>query len=108
MYFLIKGILEADPHSKFTKKKKDGVILFAFYVDLLEVIYDFDVNKNEVNIIKIKFTEESKKHNKKLRTKEWLDDNKNELDIDCKNSQMEQSELFTTQDKVHDKTVDKK
>lgn len=61
------------------------MVIYAFYVDLLEVIYDFDVNKNEVNIIKVKFTEESLKHNKKLRTKEWLDENKKELEKDKEN-----------------------
>lgn len=65
---LIKGILEIDPHSKYTKKKKE-VMLYAFYIDKLNVIYEYDANNKEVMIQNIEYSEEYKK----LRNKSWLE-----------------------------------
>ena len=38
---LIKGVLEIDPHSKYTKKKQ-GTLLYAFHLDKLNVIYEYN------------------------------------------------------------------
>lgn len=65
---LIKGVLEIDPHSKYTQKKKDNV-LYAFYVDKLNVIYEYNAVEKEVIIQNVEFSEEYKK----LRNKAWLD-----------------------------------
>lgn len=76
IYELIKELLEIDPHSKFTKKKSDKLI-YAFYIDKLNVIYEFDAANKEVQILSIDYVEEYKK----LRTKEWLNDYKKQEDI---------------------------
>ena len=65
---LIKGILEIDPHSKFSQKKKDTQ-LNAFYIDKLNVVYEYNPISKEVLIQNIEYYEEYKK----LRNKSWLD-----------------------------------
>jgi tRNA-Thr(GGU) m(6)t(6)A37 methyltransferase TsaA len=65
---LIKGVLEIDPHSKYTQKKKD-TMLYAFYVDKLNVIYEYNAADKVVNIHNIEYSEEYKK----LRNKSWLE-----------------------------------
>lgn len=65
---LIKGVLEIDPHSKYTQKKKE-VMLYAFYIDKLNVIYEYDALNKVVNIVNVEYSEEYKK----LRNKSWLE-----------------------------------
>lgn len=65
---LIKGILEIDPHSKYTQKKKETMV-YAFYVDKLNVIYEYDASEKLVTIQSIEYSEEYKK----LRNKSWLE-----------------------------------
>jgi tRNA (adenine37-N6)-methyltransferase len=73
---LIKGVLEIDPHSKYTQKKKDN-LLYAFYIDKLNVIYEYNAMEKEVIIQNVEFSEEYKK----LRNKAWLESyNKNSSD----------------------------
>jgi tRNA-Thr(GGU) m(6)t(6)A37 methyltransferase TsaA len=64
---LIKELLEIDPHSKFTKTKSD-TLLYAFYIDKLNVIYEFNATEKNILIISIEYVEEYKK----LRNKDWL------------------------------------
>ncbi len=49
---LIKGILEIDPHSKYTKKKK-GNLLYAFHIDKLNVIYEFNSELKKIVVDEI-------------------------------------------------------
>jgi hypothetical protein len=73
---LIKGVLEIDPHSKYTQKKKDN-LLYAFYIDKLNVIYEYNAMSKDVIIQNVEYSEEYKK----LRNKAWLDSyNKNSSD----------------------------
>jgi len=65
---LIKGVLEIDPHSKYTQKKKD-TMLYAFYIDKLNVIYEYNAKEKEVVIHNVEYSEEYKK----LRNKDWLE-----------------------------------
>lgn len=65
---LITGILEIDPHSKYTQKKKETT-LYAFYVDKLNVIYEYNATEKNVIIHGIEYSEEYKK----LRNKAWLE-----------------------------------
>jgi tRNA-Thr(GGU) m(6)t(6)A37 methyltransferase TsaA len=65
---LIKCLLEIDPHSKYTRKKKETFI-YAFYVDKLNIIYQYDADKQEVEIQSIEYSDEYKK----LRDKAWLE-----------------------------------
>ena len=65
---LIKGVLEIDPHSKYTKKKKE-TLLYAFHLDKLNVIYDYNAQKGEIVVHEIEYSEEYKK----LRNKEWTE-----------------------------------
>jgi tRNA (Thr-GGU) A37 N-methylase len=67
---LIKGVLEIDPHSKYTQKKKE-TMLYAFYIDKLNIIYEYNAAKKEVVIHNIEYSEEYKK----LRNKSWLENN---------------------------------
>lgn len=68
LYKLIKGVLEIDPHSKYTQKKKDTTF-YAFYIDKLNIIYEYNSAKKEVIIHNIEYSEEYKK----LRNKTWLE-----------------------------------
>ncbi len=68
IYQLIKAVLEIDPHSKYTQSKKDTTY-YAFYIDKLNVVYEYNPVEKEVNIQSIHFSEEYKK----LRNKDWLD-----------------------------------
>ena len=65
---LIKGILEIDPHSKYTKKKK-GNLLYAFHIDKLNVIYEFNSELKKIVVDEIEYSEEYVK----LRNKEWVE-----------------------------------
>ena len=65
---LIKGVLEIDPHSKYTKKKK-GDLLYAFHIDKLNVIYEFNAEKKKIVIDEIEYSEEYVK----LRNKDWIE-----------------------------------
>ena len=67
IFNLIKELLEIDPHSKYSKSKQEALI-YAFYIDKLNVIYEYDPLEKEIYIHDIKYVEEYKK----LRTKEWL------------------------------------
>ena len=55
---LIKGVLEIDPHSKYTKKKKE-TLLYAFHLDKLNVIYDYNAQKGEIVVHEIEYSEEN-------------------------------------------------
>ena len=65
---LIKGVLEIDPHSKYTKKKK-GNLLYAFHIDKLNVIYEFNAEKKKIVVDEIEYSEEYVK----LRNKDWIE-----------------------------------
>lgn len=67
IFGLIKELLEIDPHSKFTKKKTETLI-YAFYVDKLNIIYEYNAIKKYVNVLDIEHVQEYKK----LRNKDWL------------------------------------
>ena len=71
---LIKGILEINPHSKYDNTKKTK-LLYAFYVDLMNVIYEYDSENNCIIVMKVDYITEYKK----LRTKEWLKENYDEI-----------------------------
>jgi tRNA (Thr-GGU) A37 N-methylase len=68
IFELIKGVLEIDPHSKYTREKKD-TLLYAFYVDKLNVIYEYNSSNQEVLVQSIEYSDEYKK----LRNKSWLE-----------------------------------
>lgn len=65
---LIKGILEIDPHSKFTQKKTD-TLLYAFHLDKLNVVYDYNPQNKEITVFEIQSSEVYKK----LRNKQWTE-----------------------------------
>jgi hypothetical protein len=65
---LIKGVLEIDPHSRYTMKKKETLV-YAFYIDKLNVIYRYNGIEKKVLVENIEFSEEYKK----LRNKSWLE-----------------------------------
>jgi hypothetical protein len=65
---LVKELLEIDPHSKYTKKKQQ-TLLYAFNIDKLNIIYEYNAVKKEVIVHNIEFNEEYKK----LRNKDWLE-----------------------------------
>ena len=65
---LIKGILEIDPHSKYTKKKK-GNLLYAFHIDKLNVIYEFNSELKKIVVDEIEYSDEYVK----LRNKDWVE-----------------------------------
>ena len=74
---LIKGILEIDPHSKYTKKKK-GNLLYAFHIDKLNVIYEFNSELKKIVVDEIEYSDEYVK----LRNKDWVEsyiENKKEI-----------------------------
>ncbi len=73
---LIHGLLEIDPHSRYTKKKKLKM-LYAFYIDKLNVIYEYNAASKEIVIQNIEYIEEYKK----LRNKEWLEGYMEKLNI---------------------------
>jgi len=68
IYELIKGVLEIDTHSKYTQNKKDTT-LYAFYIDKLNIVYEYNPLEKEVKIQSIHYSEEYKK----LRNKDWLE-----------------------------------
>jgi hypothetical protein len=65
---LIKDLLEIDPHSKYTKRKQQ-TLLYAFHIDKLNIIYEYNATAKEVVIHNIEYNEEYKK----LRNKDWLE-----------------------------------
>ncbi len=65
---LIRGVLECDPHSKYTMKKKE-TLLYAFYIDKLNIVYQYNASEKTVVVESIEFSEEYKK----LRNKSWLE-----------------------------------
>lgn len=71
---LIKGLLEINPHSKYDNSKKTK-LLYAFYVDLMNVIYEYDSEIKIIRVIKVEYITEYKK----LRTKSWLKDNYDQI-----------------------------
>ena len=79
---LTQKLLEIDPHSKFTKKSKD-IKLYAFYLDRLNIIYEFDANSQYIKVIEFKYCEDYKK----IRNKEWLEGyTKSNLPVKTNNS----------------------
>ena len=64
---LIRGILEIDPHSKHTHKK-EGKLIYAFHIDKLNVIYDFNSQLKKTNVLNVEYNEKYVK----LRNKEWM------------------------------------
>ena len=82
MITLIKGILEIDPHSKYTKKKK-GNLLYAFHIDKLNVIYEFNSELKKIVVDDIEYSEEYVK----LRNKDWV-----ESYVECKKESKKNNE----------------
>lgn len=68
---LIIELLEIDPHSKHTKKKNEN-LLYVFYLDRINVIYEFNAVDKKIKVIDIEYVEQYKKK----RNKEWLDEYK--------------------------------
>ncbi len=73
---LIHGLLEIDPHSRYTKKKKLKM-LYAFYIDKLNIIYEYSAANKEITIQNIEYIDEYKK----LRNKDWLEGYMEQLKI---------------------------
>lgn len=68
---LITELLEIDPHSKHTKKKNE-CLLYVFYLDRINIIYEFNTAEKKIKVIDIEYVEQYKKK----RNKEWLDEYK--------------------------------
>ena len=66
---LITGVLEIDPHSKYTHKK-EGDLLYGFHVDKLNVIYQYNAQTKKVVVEEVQYSEEYIK----LRNKKWTED----------------------------------
>ena len=66
---LIKGVLEIDPHSKYTHKQ-EGNLLYGFHVDKLNVIYQYNAQNNKVVVEEIQYSEKYVK----LRNKNWTEE----------------------------------
>ena len=66
---LIKGVLEIDPHSKYTHKQ-EGNLLYGFHVDKLNVIYQYNAQSQKVIVEEIQYSEEYIK----LRNKKWTEE----------------------------------
>ena len=88
---LIKGVLEIDPHSKYTHKQ-EGDLLFGFHVDKLNVIYRYNAQTQKVIVEEVQYSEKYIK----LRNKNWTeeynkthnfnkDEDKNEINEEDKN-----------------------
>ena len=88
---LIKGVLEIDPHSKYTHKQ-EGDLLFGFHVDKLNVIYRYNAQTQKVIVEEVQYPEKYIK----LRNKNWTeeynkthnfnkDEDKNEINEEDKN-----------------------
>ena len=54
---LIKGVLEIDPHSKYTHKL-EGNLLYGFHVDKLNVIYQYNAQNQQVIVEEVQYSEE--------------------------------------------------
>ena len=66
---LIIGVLEIDPHSKYTHKL-EGNLLYGFHVDKLNVIYQYNAQNQKVIVEEIQYSEEYIK----LRNKNWTEE----------------------------------
>ena len=66
---LIQGVLEIDPHSKYTHKL-EGNLLYGFHVDKLNVIYQYNAQNQQVIVEEVQYSEEYIK----LRNKQWTQD----------------------------------
>ena len=66
---LIKGVLEIDPHSKYTHKQ-EGNLLYGFHVDKLNVIYRYNAQTNKVIVEEVQYSEKYIK----LRNKNWTEE----------------------------------
>ena len=65
---LIKGVLEIDPHSKYTHKQ-EGNLLYGFHVDKLNVIYRYNAQSMKVVVEEVQYSEKYIK----LRNKNWTE-----------------------------------
>ena len=66
---LIKGVLEIDPHSKYTHKQ-EGNLLYGFHVDKLNVIYRYNAQSMKVVVEEVQYSEKYIK----LRNKNWTEE----------------------------------
>ena len=66
---LIQGVLEIDPHSKYTHKQ-EGNLLYGFHVDKLNVIYQYNAQSQKVIVEEVQYSEEYIK----LRNKKWTEE----------------------------------
>ena len=66
---LIKGVLEIDPHSKYTHKQ-EGNLLYGFHVDKLNVIYRYNAQTQKVIVEEVQYSEKYIK----LRNKNWTEE----------------------------------
>ena len=66
---LIKGVLEIDPHSKYTHKQ-EGNLLYGFHVDKLNVIYRYNAQSMKVIVEEVQYSEKYIK----LRNKNWTEE----------------------------------
>ena len=66
---LIKGVLEIDPHSKYTHKQ-EGDLLYGFHVDKLNVIYRYNAQNMKVVVEEVQYSEKYIK----LRNKNWTEE----------------------------------
>jgi len=76
IYSLIVELLEIDPHSKYTKRKCE-VLLYAFYIDRLNVIYQFNALTKTVKVMDVEYVKEYKK----IRNKDWLKEKSKEYGL---------------------------
>lgn len=95
IFDLIKDLLEIDPHSKYTKTKI-GTLVYAFYVDKLNIIYEFNAVDKYIKVQNIEYVEEYRK----LRNKDWLKQyNQNKENIQDKESSLENIQNKESKDK---------
>ena len=69
LIMLIIGVLEIDPHSKYTHKQ-EGNLLYGFHVDKLNVIYQYNAQIQKVIVEEVQYSEEYIK----LRNKNWTEE----------------------------------
>ena len=74
---LITGVLEIDPHSKYTHRQ-EGNLLYGFHVDKLNVIYQYNAQTQHVIVEEIQYSEEYIK----LRNKKWTEEYNKSHEID--------------------------
>lgn len=76
---LITGVLEIDPHSKYTHTQ-EGNLLYGFHVDKLNVIYQFNAQSSNVIVEEVQYSEKYVKLRNKEWTENYLEQHKDEIE----------------------------